>query len=209
MNEEKESFAQLERQVERGNLFTHTVVSRNADRIHESETFLYGMIDVLINKGLISQEEISNAAEKVKNEMEESGEMVGPGIALNADNTIVHEEVTVDCQKRYPICKGICCKLQFALTVGEVESGNIKWDLGQPYYIRQTASGVCIHQDPEAKTCGIYHNRPGICRYYSCEHDERIWKDFQNMELNDEWLEENLYGSQPKLISTMMYKQDD
>jgi hypothetical protein len=35
----------------------------------------------------------------------------------------------------------------------------------------------------------VYHKRPGVCRSYSCAHDERIWKDFDNMVLNHEYLD--------------------
>ena len=40
--------------------------------------------------------------------------------------------------------------------------------------------------------CQIYEQRPNPCRMYSCEHDDRIWKDFDAMELNDEWIAEYL-----------------
>ena len=30
-----------------------------------------------------------------------------------------------------------------------------------------------------------------MCRQYSCVHDERIWKDFDAMIPNDEWLDQH------------------
>jgi hypothetical protein len=44
----------------------------------------------------------------------------------------------------------------------------------------------------------VYADRPGVCRHYSCANDERIWKDFENMELNHEWLDANL-GDAPRI----------
>ena len=38
----------------------------------------------------------------------------------------------------------------------------------------------------------IYDDRPSPCRLYTCEHDERIWTDFEAMELNQEWIDANL-----------------
>ena len=38
----------------------------------------------------------------------------------------------------------------------------------------------------------MYENRPGVCRRYSCYRDERIWTDFDNMVLNQEWIDEHI-----------------
>jgi hypothetical protein len=61
----EQDLARLERQIERGSLFTHTIVSRHADRIHETGSFLYGVIDLLIEKGMLMQGEVLQAAGKV------------------------------------------------------------------------------------------------------------------------------------------------
>jgi hypothetical protein len=34
----------------------------------------------------------------------------------------------------------------------------------------------------------VYEDRPQVCRAYTCAGDERIWKDFDNMVLNEEFL---------------------
>ena len=202
----EQDLARLERQIERGNLFTHTIVSQNADRIHEAESFLYGVIDVLIEKGMLTQDEVLQAARKVRQEMEDKGQTTGPGIALRIerDGTRQDDFVPVNCSERLHICKAVCCRLHFALTAEEVESGRIKWDLGKPYYIRHESTGYCHHLDRNSKGCTVYENRPGICRQYSCAQDERIWKDFDKMILNEEWIEENLHSSEPRLITAKM-----
>ena len=38
----------------------------------------------------------------------------------------------------------------------------------------------------------VYTDRPGVCRRYSCANDTRIWKDFDNMVLNEDWIRGNL-----------------
>src|SRR5437763_332825 len=81
----QQDLACLERQMERGSLFTHTILSRNADRIHEIESFLYGIIDVLIEKGMLTQDELLQSAGAVRQEMEEKGQTIGPGIALRIE----------------------------------------------------------------------------------------------------------------------------
>ena len=39
---------------------------------------------------------------------------------------------------------------------------------------------------------------PPVCRRYTCRNDGRIWKDFDRMELNGEWISENLAYEKPR-----------
>jgi Fe-S-cluster containining protein len=201
--------AELERQVERGSLFTHTVVSQNARRLREVESHLYGLMDVLLQKALISVPEAKAAVEHARRELDATDQVLVPGLALRMDDPADTEgaPVTVDCAARMHVCHAVCCRLDFALTAEEVESGAVKWDLGQPYVIRHDAGGFCVHNDRATGGCGVYEHRPVVCRRYSCAGDTRIWKDFEAMVLNDEWLAENLASGQrsrPRLISASM-----
>jgi Fe-S-cluster containining protein len=209
--EEHSALGRLERQVERGNLFAHTALSNNAERINEAESILYGLTDLMIEKGAVTSDEVLRAAAKVRGEMEAKGETIGPGVALRVDGDEEKDDgfVPVNCAQRIHICKAVCCRLQFALSAKEVESGKVKWDLGRPYHIRQESTGYCTHNDPEKKSCRIYHDRPTVCRRYSCAKDERIWKNFEEMELNDEWISENLGESRPLLARARMFKQEE
>jgi Fe-S-cluster containining protein len=201
------ALASVERQLERDAMFTHSALGRNSVRIGEVESFTYGLIDVLLAKGLLSQDELTSAAERVRSESAESGDSVGTGVALRFDSEETAAPVTVNCSERMPICHSICCKLDFALTPGEIESGSVRWDLGRPYQIRHEADGFCTHRDRETGFCGAYQVRPGICRTYSCAHDKRIWKDFERMELNREWLDEHLSGAySPRMTAAMLYQ---
>jgi Fe-S-cluster containining protein len=86
------------------------------------------------------------------------------------------------------ICQAACCSLPFPLSADEVEAGDVKWDLGHPYVIRHTEEGYCVHNDRSTGGCDVYDKRPGVCRGYSCAEDDRIWLDFDNMVLNEEYL---------------------
>jgi Fe-S-cluster containining protein len=183
----------LERQIVRGNLFTHSSIGRQAERINEIESFLYGFIDLMMKKGLLQKEELTIAAEEVRKEMYEKGELSHAGIGIRIDKSDETPDlVPVNCSERIHICKAICCKLNFALSVEEIESGKVKWDLGQPYFIRHENHGYCSHLDLVNKNCSVYNHRPAVCKKYSCANDQRIWKDFEKFELNTEWIEENL-----------------
>jgi Fe-S-cluster containining protein len=96
--------------------------------------------------------------------------------------------VPVDCSARMQICQAVCCKLDFALTREEVLGGQVQWDLGRPFFIGRATNGYCVHNDRRTGGCGVYADRPSICRRWSCANDPRIWKDFEQMELNVEWL---------------------
>ncbi len=201
----------LERQLERGGLFTHTALSDNADRLNNAEAFLYGLVDILIEKGLLTQEELAEKAQAVRVEMQEKGEAIGPGVALRVDdpNPENNRFIPVNCEERLHICKAACCKLGFSLSVAEVESGIVKWDLGQPYHIRHEQDGYCSHIERDTLSCNIYHERPGVCRKYSCAGDERIWTDFENMILNEAWINEHTHEGRPHLARAAMIRVQD
>jgi Fe-S-cluster containining protein len=197
--------AEVERQVERGSLFTHTALSTNAARVYETEAMVMGLIDTLVEKGVVGEKEVTDAAASVRDALHVRGESTGPGLVLRVDNDEDKNTFTpVDCAARMHVCHAICCKLHFALSAGEIEGGKVKWDLGQPYHIRQTADGFCVHNDRATGNCGVYSDRPRICRTYSCANDDRIWKDFDNMVLNQEWIDQNLGRAGPRLRATAM-----
>lgn len=149
------------------------------------------------------------AVDNVRAELTQRGELSGPGVMVRIDTNEGSNEQTieVDCSARMHVCKAVCCRLDFALTVPEVESGKVKWDLGRPYFIRHSANGCCSHNDLQTGGCGVYADRPRICRRYSCARDERIWKNFAQMELNTEWIEQHLAVQEnPRAIGVFMHE---
>ena len=210
MSRDLHGVERLERQVERGSLFTHTALSETADRLAEVEAMLYGLIDVVVQRGAIDPSELGAASAKVRAALDAAGETVTPGVALRVDPDVPAAQafVPVNCDERLHICRGICCKLSFALSQVEVEAGHVRWDLGQPYFVRHEADGRCTHQDRECHRCGAYDHRPTVCKGYSCANDRRIWKDFEKMELNTEWIEQNFAPNLPHLVRAQMLHQD-
>lgn len=205
---EKDTLHELERQLERSGFFTHSSLSRQAERINEMESFLYGLIDSLLEKGLLDKDQLEECAKKVREETLQRKEHFYAGIALRVDAPDPEKMVPVNCDERMHICKAVCCKLNFTLSVDEIESGKVKWDLGQPYFIRQSSTGYCSQLDPDKKCCSIYSDRPKVCQKYSCAKDERIWKSFDKMELNTEWIEDNLAETRVHLQAIHMIPED-
>lgn len=208
MKEEGIENNELERQVERGSLFTHSALSKQSARINEIESFLYAVIDVLTQKGITPPDELKLAVEGVRKEMIEKDEMSNPGLALRVDAIGENEFIPVNCNERMHICEAVCCKLNFALSAEEVEGGKIRWDLGRPYIIRQEKNCYCSHINPEDKKCGIYNDRPSVCKKYSCANDTRIWKDFDNMVLNKEWIEANIQENRFRFSRAPMFTDE-
>jgi Fe-S-cluster containining protein len=193
----------LERQMVRGAMHLHTVESQLAARVHALEATLYGLVDLMTSRRMLGESELAAAAHRVAEAIEARGEQAGPGVALRVDPSGEGEFIHVDCDARMHVCKGICCHLSFPLTAEEVEGGELKWDLGRPYFIRHDAHGACVHQEVTG-ACGVYDRRPGLCRRYSCAADNRIWKDFAGMVLNDEWIAAHLGPERPQLVQIRM-----
>jgi Fe-S-cluster containining protein len=198
-----EDVGELARQVERGNLFAHTALSEQALRANETEALVNGLIDLLVQRGLVHPEALVAAAAEARRETAERGELASLSVSLRVDAADAAPS-HVDCEPRLPICRAACCRLRFALSAEEVESGPMKWDLGRPYRNRQGPEGYCHQIDLETKQCGIYDERPCVCRRYDCSGDGRIWKDFERMELNNEWIDAHLGALEPTLIDVFM-----
>ena len=195
---DREQLADLARQVERGNLFAHTVLTEQALRANENEAILNGLVDVLVERGIVEHDELLSAAQAARRQTAERGQLAAVGVAIRVDDAdaAAAPAVAVNCAERMHICKAVCCRMRFALSVEEIESGPIAWDLGRPYLNRHGSDGYCHQLDGESHCCGIYDERPSVCRRYSCAGDARIWKDFEAMELNEEWIDANLGGDE-------------
>lgn len=203
-NGPKDSLEELDRQVAQAGLHTHSALSLHASRLNRIEAFVYGLADVLLEKGSVAEQELRTSADKVANELHDKGETLTGGVILRVDSAPPPPDAAVDCTARLPICHAVCCRLSFALSAEEVEAGHVRWELGRPYQIRKDAAGACVHLDRGCSGCGVYADRPRVCRSYSCANDSRIWKDFDGMVLNQEWIDENLRPERPHLVVARM-----
>jgi Fe-S-cluster containining protein len=184
---------ELERQVERGNLFAHAALNAQATRANRVEAVVNGLAELLVQLDVVRAEDVVAAAERTHRDMADAGQQAAVDVAIRTDGpapTVPAE--AIDCEARLPVCKAVCCRLRFALTVEEIESGPVKWDLGRPYFNRHGPDGYCHRIDGETLGCTVYEERPTPCRQYSCAGDSRIWKDFEAMEINQEWIDARL-----------------
>jgi Fe-S-cluster containining protein len=198
----------LERQMERGSLFAHTVLTEQAARANKTEALLHGLADLLIRNDVISAEDLLAAVDTTGRQIADAGGRAKVDVAIRVDGDapeVAADEI--DCEARIPYCKAVCCRMRWALTVEEIENGPMKWDLGRPYFNRHNAEGYCEQIDPETHGCQIYDDRPSPCRQFSCKGDERIWKDFDAMVINQEWIDSHLSERTPVEIFVSAYDQ--
>lgn len=171
--------------VEGGLRFVHQMEVQG--RVEQTQLAIEtaALADLLIAKGLISSREYDErkrlaAAEQERRDVGK----VFPMLAESVDKYTVASP-DIPCLELLPICKGACCHLQFSLSLQDLDEGVARWNYAVPYQIRQNPqTGKCVHF-VNSKGCGIYHNRPAICRSYDCRDDKRIWKDFERRILAD------------------------
>jgi Fe-S-cluster containining protein len=143
------------------------------------------LVEVLVSKGLIHVHELEKRKKALMESFNQSDEQK-PRVHLvdTPDKYTQDNEPIVDCANCYPICKGKCCTLWFALSVQDLDEGIVRWNYSYPYGIAQGQDGYCIHFDRSTYKCTVYENRPLVCRTYDCRGDKRIWLDFENKVLN-------------------------
>ncbi len=191
---------EIERQMRHASFFMQASLEQHGRLTSKLDVYVTSLIELLLAKGLLASDDLARAVESNREEhraeararFETDGALPAwPTVMVRQDDpeSAAEAEVEeVDCAARMHICKAVCCSLPFPLSAAEVEAGDVRWDLGHPYVIRQTSEGYCVHNDRPTGGCEVYDKRPGVCRGYSCAHDERIWTDFDDMVLNEEYL---------------------
>ncbi|MCP4369418.1 MAG: YkgJ family cysteine cluster protein [Deltaproteobacteria bacterium] len=174
-----------------GLLYTHTRINDNTKKILESTSFLYALIELLNENGIISIEELDERKKLVAERLVKKFKESGMGLMYQDpehDKYSFTHTACVDCSSRMEICKAICCKLPFALSKQDVDEGIIKWNFSRPYIIAHDSDGYCVHLDRETYKCTAHEHRPVPCRGFDCKDNERwkVWSDYDKKVLNSE-----------------------
>ncbi len=179
------------KEVSEGLLYTHARLGENTQMMLEAASFLYGLIEILSERDLLSIEELDERKRIVaKRLMRKNGER-GVGVLLQEPEVDKHafEDVAeIDCAERLSLCRAACCRLPFALSRQDIREGVVRWELGDPYIIAQGQDGYCTHLDRGSFSCTIREHRPVPCRAFDCRGNKRIWLDFGNRRINPEIL---------------------
>jgi hypothetical protein len=178
-------------EVAEGFLDIHSRLNSNTRKTLEAASFLYSLIEICSEKGLISIEELDARQAMVAQRLEAQLKRDGVGVKLQ-DPEYEKYSFTgiaeIDCENRVQFCRAACCKLPFALSKQDVREGIVHWDLAHPYLIDHHPDGYCVHLDRAACACTVREHRPVPCRAYDCRKETRIWLDFDNCIINPEIL---------------------
>ncbi len=160
--------------------FLHTMSMQTKNEVVEANAQLSALVEELVSHSLIDLRALEQRRNKSRTrEAERAMEQAHVNVSENVDKYTLTDLPVIDCEARIPLCKGRCCKLFFALSFQDLDEHVVKWDYSKPYNIRHREDGYCVHNDPQTRGCGVYTNRPAICRSYDCSKDVRIWIDFE------------------------------
>ncbi len=174
--------------------YCHSRINDNTTKTLESTAFLYALIEILLEKGMLPVEELDSRKKKIASRLVEKFSQSGTGLMYqdsDLDKYEFDEEAEVDCQSNLAACKAVCCKLPFALSEQDVEEGIVKWNFKRPYLIAHDEDGYCVHLDRETFHCTIRDNRPLPCRGFDCRSSERwpIWENYSEKRVNVQFIE--------------------
>jgi Fe-S-cluster containining protein len=159
--------------------------------LRETHVALAALIDLLAERGVLDPDDLRSRREATLRELAADARAAGLGLVVRRGPPRTAGQAP-DCAARRHICRGTCCGLRFALRPDEVRGGRVAYDEARPFMIRQGAHGLCVHLDTERGLCGIYEDRPLVCRTYTCRADRRIWRDYERAEPSP-WLLRRLH----------------
>jgi Putative zinc- or iron-chelating domain len=189
-NQENEIMCQqLRQELVGGLLYCHDRENTNTSKTLGVMAFAYALIELLIDKGLLTEAELNERKRQVAQRLVGKFKDNGMGVMLQQpeiDKYTFAGGPRIDCENRVHLCKAACCRLRFALSKQDLEEGIVKWDLSRPYLIARGEDGSCRHLAQGNCRCAIYQHRPVPCRAYDCRKDKRIWADFEHKVVSPE-----------------------
>lgn len=196
----------LRDEIVKGLLYTHTRINAGTVKTLESASFLYALIEILSEKGIITIEELDEKKKNVARRLADKFVKSGLGLLYQDsefDKYDFENSADVDCQQRLDICKAVCCKFPFALSKQDVEEGSIRWNFGRPYLIAHNSDGYCSHLDRQTYRCTVREHRPVPCRGFDCRDNKKwqVWLDYDRKIINEKLMvetdknNEKLYSS--------------
>jgi Fe-S-cluster containining protein len=175
----------IERRLAQGLHFADMMGATNQQALLENQVLLHALTELLVSKGAIRLHELEERKKAVAEYFDERGRKPKVHLVVTDDKYEERHRMPVDCETRIHLCKGRCCKLWFALSVQDIEERIVRWNYAEPYAIARGEDGRCVHQERGGSyRCGVWENRPLICRTYTCRDDKRIWLDFDQRIIN-------------------------
>ncbi len=130
-----EILSKIHKDLSSGLLYTHTRINANTNKNLEAASFLYALIEILSEKGLLTIEEQDELEKQVAQRLVRRFVESGMGLMYQDpeyDKYTFDHEAHVDCESRLAVCKAVCCKLPFALSRQDVEEESFDGNLADP-----------------------------------------------------------------------------
>jgi Fe-S-cluster containining protein len=196
----RELLFKINNDLSSGLIYAHSRINYNTTKTLDAIAFLYALIDLLKEKGILSIDDLEDRKKQVAENVVRMFAESGISVIYQEpeyDKYNYQHEVDVDCRSLHSVCRSVCCKLPHALSRQDVEEGIIRWEYGRPYLIAHDKDGYCVHLDRETLMCLVHAHRPSACRGFDCRNTERwqIWQDFDRKKLNlrfDEQINETI-----------------
>lgn len=189
-----EILSRIHKDLSSGLIYTHSRINANTNKNLEAASFLYALIEILNEKGLLTIEELDERKKQVAKRL--VNRFVDSGLGLmyqdpEYDKYSFDQEAQVNCESRLDKCKAVCCKLPFALSRQDVEEGVIRWEFGRPYLIAHGDDGYCVHMDRNTYKCTVREYRTVPCRGFDCKDNEKwkIWIDYEQKIIDPELIQ--------------------
>lgn len=187
--------------LSQGLIYAHRRIHDNTQKSLEASSFLYALIEILLEKNILSIEELDERKKQVAERLVKKFSNSGIGLMYQDpeyDKYTFDQETFVDCQSRIHVCKARCCKFPFALSRQDVEEGIVRWEFKRPYLISHDADGYCVHLDKQTYRCSVHEYRPVPCRGFDCRESERwkVWQNYEKTILSPELYDQILHANQ-------------
>jgi Fe-S-cluster containining protein len=164
--------------IERAFVFSNIMNTVNQDQGKETIACVQALTEVLLQNGIVRREDLENSLKQAR---ERIATHPAPAVRLAniGDKYAEGQTAEIDCASLIHLCHARCCTFKFYLTKQDLDEGVARWDYGNPYWIKQSSDGFCVHSDHATRACTIHSQRPHVCRAYDCRKDKRVWIDFE------------------------------
>jgi Fe-S-cluster containining protein len=159
--------------------FLHLMGMQTKQEVADVAATLYAAVEELVARGVVDLRALEARRERKKAEEGERMRTQAHVQVAPAVDKYAVPSPPVDCATLLPLCQARCCRLVFPLSFQDLDERVVQWDYARPYQIRRRADEYCVHSDEVTRACGVYAQRPAICRAYDCREDKRIWTDFE------------------------------
>jgi hypothetical protein len=142
----------------------HCRANGHAAKTLETAAFLYALIELLSEKGVVAIDELDERKRAAFARQKQRYAKDRMGVILQdsqIDKYAFERTTEIDCASRVHLCKASCCRLPFALSRQDVEERVVRWDFGVPYMIEQGADRLL---QPPRPLHPPLHHLPGAPR---------------------------------------------